>query len=209
VKNLRKNYTKDALLEANLPVEPFSLFKEWFANAAADPNIAEANAMVLSTVKADDVDSRIVLLKDLRDSHFVFFTNYKSNKAMQLSHNANCTLLFPWIDQERQVIIRGSATKISDKESSDYFLSRPFGSQIGAWVSEQSSGIDSREELDKKLDFFTQKFKKETLTKPDFWGGYEIKPREIEFWQGRENRLHDRILFSWGNDAWIIKRLQP
>ncbi|MFY9281203.1 MAG: pyridoxamine 5'-phosphate oxidase [Bacteroidia bacterium] len=209
MKDLRKNYTKDALLEANLPSQPFTLFEEWFAAAVAEPLIAEANAMVLSTVHNNAVDSRVVLLKDLRESHFVFFTNYSSHKGIQLEKNVNCTILFPWIAQERQVIVRGKASKISEQESSEYFDSRPKGSQIGAWVSEQSSEIASREDLDAKLDFYLQKFKNEVIPKPNHWGGYEIKPVEIEFWQGRENRLHDRILYCFENNSWSIKRLQP
>ena len=209
MKDLRKNYTKDALLEANLPSQPFALFEEWFAAAVAEPLISEANAMVLSTVHNNAVDSRIVLLKDVRDSHFVFFTNYNSHKGKQLEENGNCTILFPWIAQERQVIVRGKASKISEQESIDYFDSIPKGSQIGAWVSEQSSEIGSREDLDAKLDFYLKKFENTVIPKPNHWGGFEIKPVEIEFWQGRENRLHDRILYYVENEKWYFKRLQP
>jgi pyridoxamine 5'-phosphate oxidase len=209
VKDLRKNYTKDALLEANLPLQPFALFGDWFADAVEEPLIAEANAMVLSTVNDNSVDSRIVLLKDVRDSHFVFFTNYTSNKGNQLDKNVNCTILFPWIAQERQVIVRGAASKISEQESREYFNSRPKGSQIGAWVSDQSSEISSREDLNAKLDYYLKKFNNEVIPKPNHWGGYEIKPVEIEFWQGRENRLHDRILYYFENGRWSVKRLQP
>jgi pyridoxamine 5'-phosphate oxidase len=164
---------------------------------------------VLSTVYDNSVDSRIVLLKDVRDSHFVFFTNYTSNKGNQLDKNVNCTILFPWIAQERQVIVRGAASKISEQESREYFNSRPKGSQIGAWVSDQSSEISSREDLDAKLDYYLKKFNNEVIPKPNHWGGYEIKPVEIEFWQGRENRLHDRILYYFENGRWSVKRLQP
>lgn len=209
MKDLRQNYTLGSLEEASLPNEPFSLFEKWFDDALQHDGIIEPNAMVLSTVNKSGADSRIVLLKDLRDEEFVFFTNYQSNKGEQLAANPNCSLLFPWINLQRQIIIRGSVKKVSADESDEYFYSRPKSSQIGAWVSDQSSQIASRQELDEKLKSYTVRFEKEELTRPPHWGGYALLPSAIEFWQGRENRLHDRILFRNIADTWSVSRLQP
>lgn len=209
MRNLRKNYLKGSLLEDNLPDNPYSLFKLWFARVFESSKVTEANAMVLSTVNKGAVDSRVVLLKDLRDDKFVFYTNYKSHKGQQLLENPNCTILFPWVEHQQQIIVRGTAKKVSEEESTAYFLSRPESSQIGAWVSEQSKEIDHRDSLDKKLDELTEYYKENELTKPPHWGGFEIEPYEIEFWQGRENRLHDRILFELKDGKWETRRLQP
>jgi pyridoxamine 5'-phosphate oxidase len=209
MKDLRKNYTKGQLLEAEIPSSPYELFNSWFQDSLAADSIVEANAMVLSTSVDDRPDSRVVLLKDLREEEFVFYTNYESNKGRQLGLNAQCTLLFPWTGLERQVIIRGFAQQISKKESEDYFFSRPKSSQIGAWASSQSSKIESREDLENQLAGFEEKFSKEELIKPPHWGGFAVVPSEIEFWQGRPNRLHDRILYSQRLGKWETTRLQP
>jgi pyridoxamine 5'-phosphate oxidase len=209
MKNLRQNYTKDQLLESEIPTDPFVLFSDWFQEALESPLITEANAMVLSTSYKDKPDSRVVLLKDLREDEFVFYTNYQSNKGKQLTANSQCTALFPWVGLERQVIIRGFAHKVTKNESEEYFFSRPKTSQIGAWASSQSDKIKSREELERQLQQFEEKFKTDELSKPPNWGGYAIIPNEIEFWQGRPNRLHDRILYISELGIWSSERIQP
>lgn len=208
MKDLRQNYTKGELVENQIAGDPFTQFDKWFTDAL-NAEIIEPNAMILSSVDINKPDSRIVLLKDVRGEEFVFYTNYDSHKGQQLLNNPNCTLLFPWVNLERQVIIRGQATKIPIKESEEYFLSRPKSSQIGAWASNQSKQIDSRITLENQLKESLEKFNIQPLTKPPHWGGFAVIPQEIEFWQGRPNRLHDRILYTLQNDVWVISRLQP
>lgn len=208
MKDLRVNYTRGELEEDQAPKDPLTLFEQWFEEAL-NSEVAEPNAMVLSTVDRQSVDSRTVLLKGLRDQQFVFFTNYTSNKAKQLLENPDCTLLFVWLPLERQIKIRGKAAKVSEEESQQYFQSRPRESQIGAWVSDQSSSIASREELEKKKVDYTCEFEGKPIMKPDFWGGFEVTPYEIEFWQGRPSRLHDRLLYKQTSKGWEISRLQP
>ncbi len=209
MKDLRQNYTKGQLLESEIPNSPYDLFRSWFQDALEADAIVEPNAMVLSTSLDDRPDSRIVLLKDVREEEFVFYTNYQSHKGKQLGQNSQCTLLFPWIVLERQVIVRGFAQKVSKSESEEYFFSRPEASQIGAWASSQSAKIESREDLENQLSQFEEKFKKDAMVKPPHWGGFAVVPREIEFWQGRPNRLHDRILYSQNLGKWTTDRLQP
>jgi pyridoxamine 5'-phosphate oxidase len=209
VQDLRRNYTKGALLEGEISDNPFELFSDWFSNALTTKGIIEANAMVLSTVSKMGVDSRIVLLKGVRSEQFVFYTNYDSHKGLQLLNNPNCTLVFPWIAMERQVIVRGIATKVSDQESATYFNSRPKSSQIGAWASAQSKPIDSRESLDHHLKEVELKFQNQPIIKPPHWGGFAVYALEIEFWQGRENRMHDRLCYTLDNKKWSVGRLQP
>lgn len=208
MKDLRQNYTKGELVENQIAGDPFTQFDKWFTDAL-NAEIIEPNAMILSSVDINKPDSRIVLLKDVRGEEFVFYTNYDSHKGQQLLNNPNCTLLFPWVNLERQVIIRGQATKIPNKESEEYFLSRPKSSQIGAWASNQSKQIDSRITLENQLKESLEKFNIQPLTKPPHWGGFAVIPQEIEFWQGRPNRLHDRILYTLQNDVWVTSRLQP
>lgn len=208
MKDLRQNYTKGELVENQIAGDPFTQFDKWFTDAL-NAEIIEPNAMILSSVDINKPDSRIVLLKDVRGEEFVFYTNYDSHKGQQLLNNPNCTLLFPWVNLERQVIIRGQATKIPIKESEEYFLSRPKSSQIGAWASNQSKQIDSRITLENQLKESLEKFNIQPLTKPPHWGGFAVIPQEIEFWQGRPNRLHDRILYTLQNDIWVTSRLQP
>jgi len=209
MKDLRQNYTKGQLLESEIPNSPYDLFRSWFQDALEADAIVEPNAMVLSTSLDDRPDSRIVLLKDVREEEFVFYTNYQSHKGKQLGQNSQCTLLFPWIVLERQVIVRGFAQKVSKSESEEYFFSRPEASQIGAWASSQSAKIESREDLENQLSQFEEKFKKDAMVKPPHWGGFAVVPSEIEFWQGRPNRLHDRILYSQNLGKWTTDRLQP
>ena len=208
MRDLRQNYTQGELTENRIADNPIMQFRHWFTDAL-DSKILEPNVMVLSSLDNNKPDSRIVLLKDLRDEEFVFYTNYESNKGQQLSKNPYCSLLFPWMNLERQVIVRGQVSKISYEESEEYFLSRPKSSQIGAWASNQSKSIGSRKDLEKQLSEIEKKFESEPLTKPPHWGGFAVKPQEIEFWQGRPNRLHDRICYTLDGEAWIITRLQP
>ena len=167
--------------------------------------------MVLSTEVDDQPTSRTVLLKDLTDAGFTFFSNYESRKGKQISENKNVSLLFPWYPMERQVIVIGSATKIARKDSEKYFATRPRGSQIGAWASEQSTELSSRQELEDKFKELETKFAQEkVIPTPPYWGGYIVDPISIEFWQGRYSRLHDRIRYvREKNNNWQIKRLNP
>lgn len=209
MKDLRQNYTKGKLIESELPESPFELFRSWFNECVEEEGVMEANAMILSTLSEKGVSSRTVLLKDLRDDAFIFYTNYNSQKSLEIDGDSRCSLLFPWYSLERQVIITGSARKVSKSESEEYFFSRPVSSQIGAWASDQSSEIESRQELDNKLKSLEQRFENEPITMPDHWGGFEVNSVEIEFWQGRENRLHDRIVYRLEGNKWVVKRLQP
>ena len=208
MKDLRRNYTQGELDDTTIASNPIVQFSKWFEEAMA-AKLKEPNAMILSTVYNNAPDSRIVLLKGIKDDSFIFYTNYESNKAQQLSVNPMCSLVFPWIDIERQVIVRGSATKISEKESDDYFYSRPRSSQIGAWASQQSRPIDSRELLENQLNSMIKKFENKQVQRPSHWGGFVVIPDHVEFWQGRPNRLHDRLLFTRNDQNWNLHRLQP
>jgi pyridoxamine 5'-phosphate oxidase len=208
---MRRHYGEIGLTESELPDDPLALFNSWLTDAAANEIVVEANAMVLSTVTNDGPSSRTVLLKDLTQDGFTFFTNYGSNKAKAIAENSNVSLLFPWYAMERQVIILGSANKISRKESEAYFATRPRTSQIGAWASEQSTHLSSREELEKKFNEFEAKWpENSTIPTPPTWGGYVVNPKSIEFWQGRYSRLHDRIQYVRGErNDWQRQRLNP
>ena len=207
---MRRQYGEVGLVEANLPANPITLFDTWLKDAAANEIVVEANAMVLSTAADGRLSSRTVLLKDLTQDGFTFFSNYNSRKAQQIEKNANVSLVFPWYPLERQVIVIGSASKISKEESEKYFASRPRGSQIGAWASAQSSELSSRAELEEKFANFEAKWPiGEQIPRPDFWGGYVVKPESIEFWQGRYSRLHDRIRYVKEDNNWHLKRLSP
>jgi pyridoxamine 5'-phosphate oxidase len=207
---MRRQYGEVGLVEANLPANPITLFDSWLKDAAANEIVVEANAMVLSTAADGRLSSRTVLLKDLTQDGFTFFSNYNSRKAQQIEKNANVSLVFPWYPLERQVIVIGSASKVSNEESEKYFASRPRGSQIGAWASAQSSELSSRAELEEKFANFEAKWPiGEQIPRPDFWGGYVVKPESIEFWQGRYSRLHDRIRYVKEDNNWHLKRLNP
>ena len=205
----RREYTKGGLSRVSLSDSPFEQFEKWFTQAM-DANIPDASAMSLATVSADGKPTqRTVLLKTFDEKGFVFFTNYSSLKSKQIGENANVSLLFPWTELERQIEINGTATKISTAESLKYFLSRPRGSQLGAWASAQSSPINSRKILENQLEKMKDKFTKGEIPLPDFWGGYRVVPETIEFWQGGKNRLHDRFEYLREEQDWLIKRLQP
>jgi pyridoxamine 5'-phosphate oxidase len=205
---LRKDYAEGSLDEGNLLADPFEQFRNWLDEAVR--RLPEANAMVLSTCGADmQPSSRVVLLKSYDARGFVFYTNYESAKARQIAQNDKVSLLFPWFVIERQVVIRGTARRVSTAESLRYFLTRPLGSRLGAWTSPQSSVITSRSILDAKWEQMKRKFADGDVPLPSFWGGYRVEPHEIEFWQGRRSRLHDRYLFTPQGDSWKHERLAP
>jgi len=205
----RKTYDKASLSLANAADNPFLQFDLWYKEAA-DLGGFEANAMVISTASLKGLpSSRVVLLKQIDDDGFVFFTNYDSHKGQQIEKNNLVAINFLWLELERQVRISGIAEKISEKQSADYFYSRPVGSQLGAIVSNQSSEIDSRATLEEKMKDAIEYYKTNPIVKPENWGGYLVKPSQIEFWQGRSSRLHDRICYKKEADVWTIKRLEP
>ncbi|AXT55451.1 pyridoxamine 5'-phosphate oxidase [Aquimarina sp. AD1] len=208
----RKSYDKKALEENELPVSPFLLFSNWFKEVEEAGGVEETNAMSLTTFGLDSYPkTRIVLLKHFDEEGFVFYTNYESEKGKAMAANNKVCISFFWPNLERQVIIKGVVNRISEQKSSDYFNSRPRGSQLGAWASEQSSIVESRVFLESKLLALEEKYKEKEIPKPDFWGGYCVTPVEFEFWQGRPNRLHDRIRYAQqqkGNN-WVTNRLSP
>jgi pyridoxamine 5'-phosphate oxidase len=207
---LRKEYSSRGLDLDNLDPDPIRQFALWFEQARAS-GLTEPNAMSLATASASgELSVRTVLLKLFDHQGFVFFSNYRSRKAQDIEANDRVALLFPWLDLERQVKIRGRAEKISSAESLRYFLSRPHGSQLGAWVSDQSQVLSSRQILEMKFQEMKRKFTEGQVPLPDFWGGYRVVPHSIEFWQGRENRLHDRLVYTLQPDgSWPIQRLMP
>lgn len=209
IASFRQEYARAGLDRADLAPSPVAQFELWFRQAC-DMQLVEPNAMSLATVSADGAPScRTVLLKAFDERGFVFFTNYSSRKAVDVAANARAALLFPWLALERQVQVTGGVEKISIKESLAYFVSRPYGSQLGAWVSHQSSVITSRQLLLKKLDEMKRRFAEGRVPLPDFWGGYRVVPDAVEFWQGRPNRLHDRFLYTRETAGWRIERLAP
>ena len=209
--HLRKNYTANALDEANSPNTPLELFSVWFDEVTQAGGVEEVNAMTLSTIDSHgQIRGRVVLLKDLSEVGFVFYSNYESDKCQALLKHPKVSLSFFWPNLERQVIISGIAEKTSDAVSDAYFSSRPRGSQLGAHVSPQSQRIDSRAVLEERLEMLTNKFEGKDIPRPDHWGGIIVKPQRIEFWQGRPNRLHDRIVYTKSEDtSWSRNRLAP
>jgi len=206
---MRQDYTIGELLESSASPEPWELFSSWF-EIARNAKVLEPNAMILSTVNQDgQPTSRVVLLKDFDQSGLVFFTNYLSQKGEQLAHNPRASILFWWESLQRQIRIEGEVVKIGEEESDTYFQSRPYGSRLGAWVSEQSQLIVDRTVLEKRQIEFEKKFAEGIVPRPDHWGGYRLTPNKFEFWQGRSNRLHDRLLYQMQQDAWTRARLAP
>lgn len=209
--NYRKSYERNPLIKDNIPENPMELFQKWFYEADATDGIDEANVMSISTIGLDRYPkTRIVLLKRFTWEGFIFYTNYNSEKGRAILANPRVSLNFFWHGLERQIVIKGKAEKIAPNLSDGYFESRPKGSQLGAWASDQSQEIESREALDEKLSQFEKKFEGQEIPRPENWGGFIVKPTSIEFWQGRPNRMHDRILFELQKDYnWKISRLQP
>ena len=208
---MRQSYERESLDETSVATSPFEQFHLWF-DEALSLNVSEPNAMIIATVDKDGCpNTRTVLLKKYDEKGFVFFTNYGSQKAQEIENNPNVSLQFLWLELERQVKIRGKASKISTKESMDYFFSRPKGSQLGAWVSEQSKVVSSRSVLMNQFAKLKSQFKEGDIEFPKFWGGYRIEPEYFEFWQGGKDRIHDRITYkkNYAQDSWEIKRLAP
>ena len=207
----RKSYEKGILDKNNVPENPLELFQKWFHEVDTADNADEANAMTIATIGLDGFPkNRVVLLKKFTYEGFIFYTNYKSEKGKAIEANTNVCLSFFWHKAERQVIIKGKAERILENLSDGYFESRPRGSQLGAVVSNQSDIIDSRETLENKLKKLELEFEGKVIPRPIHWGGYLVRPSEIEFWQGRANRLHDRIRYKLQEDYnWRIDRLAP
>ena len=209
--NYRKSYEKQELLIDNVPENPMELFQKWFFEVDKFFPEDETNAMTISTIGLDAFPkNRVVLLKKYTYEGFIFYTNYNSEKGIAIKSNPNVCLSFFWHGAEQQIIIKGKAEKIAENLSDGYFESRPRGSQLGALVSNQSEVIKDRDEIDSKLQALEIEFEGKEIPRPDFWGGYIIKPISFEFWQGRPNRLHDRISYTLEKDYnWSINRLSP
>lgn len=209
LQDMRRDYKRAELDEESVDASPFLQFEQWFGDAQK-AELLEPNAMLLATANAEGVPNiRAVLLKIFDERGFVFFTNYNSDKAREIEQNANVAAEFLWLGLERQVRILGRCEKISKSESLSYFMKRSRGSQLGAWVSDQSKVVTSRKFIGMQIEKIKEKFKNGEVPLPDFWGGYRIIPQKIEFWQGRESRLHDRILYAKNEDKWEISRLAP
>jgi len=207
ISKLRRSNALKELSEASVSSNPFTQFSVWM-NEAIKSNLLDPNAMTLATASKEGIPSaRTVLLKGFDERGFVFYTNYESTKAKDLDENPNAALLFLWIELERQVRISGEVEKVSQADSEEYFISRPRESQLGAWASKQSSVIASREVLERQFEEMKKRFENKEIPLPPFWGSYRVIPKRIEFWQGRESRLHDRICYSLEKGKWRIERL--
>lgn len=209
--NYRRSYEKSELTEQNLPEDPITLFKTWFHEAEEFGGSGEVNAMTVSTIGKDGFPkARVVLLKQFTYEGFIFYTNYNSEKGKAIEANPNICLSFFWPEMERQIIIKGKAEKVAENLSDGYFDSRPEGSKLGAVVSPQSEVIPSRDYLENRLHELEKEYNGREIPRPKHWGGYIVKPVEIEFWQGRANRLHDRIRFKLQESySWLTQRLAP
>lgn len=209
IQNLRQDYRSASLSENDVNANPILQFKKWFKDAV-DAQLYEPNVMTLATCdRFGKPSARIVLLKDIDEDGFVFYTNYESKKGIDIVENPQAALVFFWPELERQVRIEGMVSKVSEQASSDYFHSRPIGSQIGATASPQSKVINGRESLERKVEELTTQYEGQEIPRPLHWGGYLVEPTHIEFWQGRPSRLHDRIVYDFVDGSWIINRLAP
>ena len=209
ISKLRKEYSLKELRKKNVNKNPFDQFSNWFQDAVKS-KIEEPNAMILATADKSGTPSlRVVLLKSVDIDGLIFYTNYNSQKGRELSENPNASILFFWLPLERQIRISGKVIKLDEKESFEYFKSRPYESQIGAWASKQSEAIDDRTELEKKFEKYKSLFKEGNVPLPPNWGGFKLVPQTFEFWQGRESRLHDRIRYSKSENGWELHRISP
>jgi pyridoxamine 5'-phosphate oxidase len=207
--SLRREYTSVGLDESDLDPDPIVQFHGWFEKVI-DADLHEPNAMILATATKDGRPSaRTVLLKGYDERGFVFYTNYEGRKATELEANPMCALLFYWGELERQVRIEGRAARLPGEESDVYFMSRPRGSRLGAWASHQSMPVEDRSILEERVRALEAEYEGQEIPRPPFWGGYRVEPEVVEFWQGRENRLHDRLVYRRTGGGWKIERLQP
>lgn len=210
ISKVRRDYQGEGLAEAQVDSDPIRQFQAWFAQAVEEESF-EANAMTLATADASGAPSaRVVLLKEVdEEGAFVFFTNYSSRKGLELSENPRAALVFWWPTRSRSVRVEGSVERIPAQRSQEYFATRPRGAQIGAWASQQSQPLASRQELEDATARFGSEFGEGPVPRPEHWGGFRLVPQHIEFWQGRPSRLHDRLVFTRGQDGWSVGRLSP
>ena len=209
LRRLRQEYTRAGLGESDLASDPIEQFRRWFDEALA-AGLHEPNAMTVATATPDGRPSaRVVLLKGFDERGFAFYTNYEGRKATELEANPRCTLLFYWGVLERQIRVEGRAVRLSGEESDAYYASRPRGSRLGALASRQSQKIRDRGVLEGRLRELEREYEGREVPRPPYWGGYRVEPEAFEFWQGRENRLHDRLVYRRGDEGWTVERLQP